>query len=81
MAKSFSARTKGRATRTIKKALIPGYGNKGLGILHPKKALYNKVYHKTSFSCKQSSKVHTFSPANAHFFSASFLAGNGLVVS
>ena len=32
-------------------------------------------------SCKQSSKVHTFSPANAHFFSASFLAGNGLVVS
>jgi hypothetical protein len=31
--------------------------------------------------CKQSSKVHTFSPANAHFFSASFLAGNGLVVS
>ena len=32
-------------------------------------------------NCKQSSKVHTFSPANAHFFSASFLAGNGLVVS
>jgi len=32
-------------------------------------------------ACKQSSKVHTFSPANAHFFSASFLAGNGLVVS
>jgi hypothetical protein len=50
LAKSFSARTKGRATRTIKKALIPGYGNKGMGILHPKKALYNKVYHKTSFN-------------------------------
>jgi hypothetical protein len=50
LAKSFSARTKGRATRTIKKALIPGYGKKGMGILHPKKALYNKVYHKTSFS-------------------------------
>ena len=50
LAKSFSARTKGHATRTIKKALIPGYGKKGMGILHPKKALYNKVYHKTSFS-------------------------------
>jgi len=23
-------------------------------------------------SCKQSSKVHTFSPANAHFFTAGF---------
>lgn len=50
LAKSFSSRTKGRATRTIKKALIPGYGKKSMGILHPKKALYNKVYHKTSFS-------------------------------
>ena len=48
--KSLSARTKGRATRTIKKALIPGYGKKGMGILHPKKSLYNKVYRKTTFS-------------------------------
>lgn len=47
--KSISARTKGRATRAVKKALIPGYGKKGRGILHPKKALYNKVYKKTSF--------------------------------
>jgi hypothetical protein len=23
-------------------------------------------------NCKQSSKMHTFSPANAHFFTASF---------
>lgn len=49
--KSISARTKGRAKRTIKKALIPGYGEKGMGwIKNPKKAAYNKVYHKTSFS-------------------------------
>ena len=34
----------------LKKAIIPGYGKKGMGILHPKKALYNKVYKKTSFS-------------------------------
>lgn len=31
------------------KALIPGYGKKGMGILHPKRALYSKVYKKTTF--------------------------------
>ena len=48
--KSFSARTKGRATRAFKKALIPGYGQKGMSWAHPKRKLYNKVYHKTTFS-------------------------------
>lgn len=49
--KSISARTTGRAKRAIKKALIPGYGKKGMGwIKNPKKAAYNKVYNKTSFS-------------------------------
>ena len=49
--KSFKARTSGRAKRAMKKALIPGYGKKGMGwIKNPKKAAYNKVYNKTSFS-------------------------------
>lgn len=49
--KSFKARTTGRAKRAIKKALIPGYGKKGMGwIKNPKKAAYNKIYRKTSFS-------------------------------
>ena len=48
--KSFKARTTGRAKRALKRAIIPGYGKKGMGILHPKKALYNKVYRKTTFS-------------------------------
>lgn len=49
--KSFKARTTGRAKRRIKRALIPGYGKKGMGyIKNPKRALYNKVYHKTTFS-------------------------------
>ena len=48
--RSLSARTTGKAKRAIKKALIPGYGKKGMGIAHPKKALYNKVYRKTTFS-------------------------------
>lgn len=48
--KSISARTTGRAKRAIKKALIPGYGKKGMGwIKNPKKAAYNKVYNTTSF--------------------------------
>ncbi len=49
--KSLKARTTGRAKRAIKKALIPGYGKKGMGwVNNPRKALYNKVYNKTTFS-------------------------------
>lgn len=49
--KSFKARTTGRAKRAIKKATIPGYGNKGMGwVKNPKRAAYNKVYKKTTFS-------------------------------
>lgn len=48
--KMIKARTTGKAKRALKKAIIPGYGKKGMGILHPKKALYNKVYRKTTFS-------------------------------
>ena len=46
--KSISARTTGRAKRSIKRALIPGYGKKGRGwITNPRKAAYNKIYRKT----------------------------------
>lgn len=49
--KSIKARTTGKAKRKLKKALIPGYGKKGTGWLKdPKKAAYNKVYKKTTFS-------------------------------
>ncbi len=48
--KSLSARTKGRATRAVKSALIPGYGKKGMGWLHIKRKLYNTIYKKTTFS-------------------------------
>lgn len=49
--RSISARTTGKAKRAVKKAVIPGYGKKGSGwIKNPKKAAYNKVYRKTSFS-------------------------------
>lgn len=49
--KSIKARTTGKAKRAIKKSVVPGYGKKGTGIIKsPKKAVYNKVYNKTSFS-------------------------------
>ncbi|MGX7393463.1 hypothetical protein [Carnobacterium mobile] len=49
--KSISARTTGKAKRVVKKTVIPGYGKKGTGwIKDPKKAAYNKVYKKTTFS-------------------------------
>ncbi|WP_447299702.1 hypothetical protein [Enterococcus faecium] len=49
--KSISARTTGKAKRAVKKAVIPGYGKKGAGwVKNPKKAAYNKIYKKTTFS-------------------------------
>ncbi|MDD9138605.1 MULTISPECIES: hypothetical protein [Fructobacillus] len=49
--KSFSARTKGRATRAWKSAVIPGYGKKGMGMIkNPRKSLHNRIYHRTTFS-------------------------------
>ena len=49
--KSLKARTTGKLKRSVKKAVIPGNGKKGMGwIKNPQKAVYNKVYKKTSFS-------------------------------
>lgn len=49
--KSVKARTTGRAKRVAKKTINPFYGKKGVGFIkNPKKAVYNKVYHKTTVS-------------------------------
>ncbi|KKW72779.1 hypothetical protein VN96_1234 [Lactococcus cremoris] len=51
LTKSLKARTTAKYKRKVKKSLIPGYGKKGMGwVKNPKKASYNKVYKKTSFS-------------------------------
>lgn len=50
---SFAARTRGRATRSMKKALIPGYGKKGRGWLHPKRKLYNMTYTRTTVDSRK----------------------------
>lgn len=49
--KSFKARTTGKAKRAVKKAIIPGYGKKGVGFIkNPSKSVKQKVYKKTTFS-------------------------------
>ena len=48
--RSIKARTTGKLKRKVKSSLNPLYGKKGMGILKPKKTLYNKVYKKTSFN-------------------------------
>lgn len=47
--KSVKARTTGKMKRKMKSAVNPMYGKKGTGyIRNPKKAVYNKVYNKTT---------------------------------
>lgn len=49
--KSFSARTTGGLTRSCKRALLPGYGRKGMGFFrNPGRALWSMIYHRTTFS-------------------------------
>ena len=51
--KSISARTTGRAKRSIKRAANPFYGKKGVGLIRdPERAVKNKVYRKTTVSFK-----------------------------
>lgn len=63
LTKSLKARTTSKWKRQAKKAIIPGYGKKGMGwVKNPKKAMYNKVYHKTTFGLSdlfKSSKKRT----------------------
>lgn len=47
--KRISSRTTGKVNRKIKRAVNPTYGKKGIGYINdPNKALYNKVYNKTT---------------------------------
>lgn len=47
--RSLKARTTGKAKRAVKKAVTPGYGSKGTGLIKdPQKAVYNKAYNKTT---------------------------------
>ncbi|HHK1448643.1 TPA: hypothetical protein ACQMIQ_001527, partial [Streptococcus pyogenes] len=48
--KSIKARTTGKIKRSLKKSINPMYDKKGVGLItDPEKAIYNKVYKKTTF--------------------------------
>ena len=70
--KSISARTTGKAKRSMKRAVNPMYGKKGMGWINdPKKAAYNHVYNKTSKSVKD-----VFSPGASEALGASSASDN-----
>ena len=49
VSKRVKARTTGKVKRSVKRAVNPYYGKKGMGMVRdPKKAIYNKVYRKTT---------------------------------
>ena len=49
--KMVKARTTTRYKKSLKRSVNPLYGKKGMGWVNdPKKAAYNKVYKKTTFS-------------------------------
>lgn len=49
--KSLKSRTTSKYKRQLKFAIDPTYGKKGVGwFKNPKKALYNKIYNKTTKS-------------------------------
>ena len=50
ISKSIKARTTGTIKRNINRSINPLYGQKGMGYINnPKKAVYNKIYNKTTF--------------------------------
>ena len=70
---SLRARTIGRLKRSMKSAINPLYGKKGMGyVTNPEKAIKDKIYHKVTFGVmdifnwvkprnKKSNKIKTFS--------------------
>lgn len=49
--RSVKAKTTGKIKRQAKRSIDPTYGKKGVGwVKNPKKATYNKIYNKTSYS-------------------------------
>lgn len=69
---SISARTKGAATRAVKRAVNPTYGKKGTGAIHdPKRAVYNRVYERSSFGADDFSLDDSLPPSRPYTSSSS----------
>lgn len=63
--KSVKARTTGKLKRSVKRAVNPIYGKKGMGLVNdPKKAVYNKVYSKTTIGVNSLSEISSSNSNN-----------------
>lgn len=59
--KSVKSRTTGKIKRNLKKTVNPLYQTKGMGYVNnPQKAIYNKLYNKTTFSLMPTKKDGLF---------------------
>lgn len=87
--KSLKARTTGKLKRSLKKSVNPLYGKKGIGMINnPKKAVYNKVYNKTTVSAAKVAGVNTSKTtstnakkANSNNAGIDFLVGLSFIAS
>lgn len=62
----IKSRTTGKLKRSVKRASNPLYGKKGMGMINnPKKAMYNKVYNRTTF--RVGGKGKQPSPSSSEF--------------
>ena len=85
--RSIKARTTGKIKRSIKKAVNPFYGEKGVGYINdPKKAVYNKVYNKTTVGVRDlvedkgtpSNNTTKNQPAGGYPYSTKLYKGSGV---
>ena len=85
VSRRVKARTTGKVKRSVKRAVNPYYGKKGMGMIRdPKKAVYNKVYRKTTIGVddifaagsagKRTCKNNTYSSANQSYAQRPFTA-------
>lgn len=51
--RSIKARTTGRVKRSVKRAIVPFYGKRGMGLLHPLKAAYGWVYRRVTIGWRE----------------------------
>ena len=74
--KRIKARTTGKLKRQVKKSINPLYGKHGMGVVNdPKKAMYNKIYNKTTVSIddiptctqKENNSINIFQGIGAFF--------------
>lgn len=60
LSKSIGASFGGQLTRQLKRSINPLYGRHGMGLLNPKKCLYNKLYHATTMSVGEAVRTPNF---------------------